>query len=80
MYNKQFGVKMSDKSESQKAAKGKKGTRGEEKEVRTCIRTCAMKSLEPLIRSLFFFLFFLFFFWIYNNVVATIIIFTPLEV
>ena len=57
MYNKQFRVKMSDKTESQKAAKGKKGTRGEEKEVRTCIRTCAMKSLEPLIRSLFFFSF-----------------------
>lgn len=57
---------MSDKTESQKAAKGKKGTRGEEKEVRTCIRTCAMKSLEPLIRSLFFlYFFFLFFFWIY---------------
>ena len=72
---------MSDKTESQKAAKGKKGTRGEEKEVRTYIRTCATKSLEPLIRSLFFiFLFLILLLDIYNNVVATIIIFTPLVV
>lgn len=74
---------MSDKTESQKAAKGKKGTRGEEKEVRTYIHTylCHEEPRTVDSQSIFFiFLFLILLLDIYNNVVATIIIFTPLVV
>lgn len=50
---------MSDKTESQKVAKGKKGTRGEEKEVRTYIHTylCHEEPRTVDSQSIFFSLF-----------------------